>query len=62
MPIAVRVVSEQEFATWVGAKKKFADDNAARPTSLAAGRPRSGTTSRRRTAPTKTTSKDDNDG
>jgi cytochrome c oxidase subunit 2 len=38
MPIAVRVVSEQAFATWVAqAKQKFAEDgNTARPTAVAA--------------------------
>src|SRR5207253_7368803 len=37
MPIAVRVVSEQAFATWVEeAKKKYATDDGARPTSVAA--------------------------
>jgi cytochrome c oxidase subunit II len=37
MPIAVRVVSEQAFATWVeDAKKKYASDDVAPPTSMAA--------------------------
>jgi cytochrome c oxidase subunit 2 len=37
MPIAVRVVSEQAFATWVeDAKKKYARDDMAPPTSVAA--------------------------
>ena len=37
MPIAVRVVSEQAYAAWLDeAKKKFARDNGARPTAVAA--------------------------
>jgi cytochrome c oxidase subunit II len=37
MPIAVRVVSEQAFAAWVeDAKKKYASDDVAPPTSMAA--------------------------
>jgi cytochrome c oxidase subunit II len=37
MPIAVRVVSEQAFATWVeDAKKKYARDDVVPPTSVAA--------------------------
>ena len=37
MPIAIRVVSDQEFATWVeGAKKKYARDEALPPTNVAA--------------------------
>jgi cytochrome c oxidase subunit 2 len=37
MPIAVRVVSDQEFAAWLDqAKKKFARDDGAPPTTLAA--------------------------
>ena len=37
MPIAVRVVSEQAFATWVeDAKKKYASDDMVPPTSVAA--------------------------
>jgi cytochrome c oxidase subunit II len=37
MPIAVRVVSEADFATWVEqAKKKFARDDAVAPTAVAA--------------------------
>jgi cytochrome c oxidase subunit 2 len=37
MPIAVRVVSDQEFAAWLEqAKKKFARDDEASPTTLAA--------------------------
>jgi heme/copper-type cytochrome/quinol oxidase subunit 2 len=37
MPIAVRVVSEADFAAWVEqAKKKFARDDVAPPTALAA--------------------------
>jgi cytochrome c oxidase subunit II len=37
MPIVVRVVSEQAFATWVeDAKKKYARDDAVPPTSVAA--------------------------
>jgi cytochrome c oxidase subunit 2 len=37
MPIAVRVVSEQAFATWVDeAKRKWARDDSA-PTNFAAG-------------------------
>ena len=38
MPIAVRVVSEQDFAAWVEeAKKKFARDDSARRRNAAAG-------------------------
>ncbi len=41
MPIAVRVVSEQAFAAWVEeAKQKYARDEMAPPTSLAAAQPR----------------------
>ena len=37
MPIAVRVVSDQEFAAWVElAKKKYARDDAIAPTAVAA--------------------------
>ena len=40
MPIAVRVVSEQAFATWVeDAKKKYARDDAVPPTNVAAVQP-----------------------
>jgi cytochrome c oxidase subunit 2 len=40
MPIAVRVVSEQAYAAWVEeAKKKFARDDMAPPTNVAAARP-----------------------
>ena len=40
MPIAVRVVSEQAFAAWIEqAKQKFARDEDARPTTLAATGP-----------------------
>ena len=36
MPIAVRVVSVQEFTVWVeNAKRKFAHDNVSKPTSIA---------------------------
>jgi cytochrome c oxidase subunit II len=42
MPIAVQVVSEQAFAAWVEeAKQKYARDDMAPPTNLAAARPRS---------------------
>jgi cytochrome c oxidase subunit 2 len=41
MPIAVQVVSEQAFAAWVEeAKQKYARDDMAPPTNLAAARPR----------------------
>ena len=41
MPIAVRVVSEQAFTAWVeDAKKKYARDESAPPTNLAAATPR----------------------
>ena len=41
MPIAVRVVSEQAFTAWVeDAKKKYARDEIAPPTNLAAATPR----------------------
>ena len=37
MPIAVRVVSEADYATWLDqAKKKYASDNGDRPTAVAA--------------------------
>ena len=37
MPIAVRVVSDQEYATWLdGAKKKYAQDNLPNPNMIAA--------------------------
>jgi cytochrome c oxidase subunit 2 len=37
MPIAVRVVSDAEYATWLDqAKKKYASDNGDRPTAVAA--------------------------
>jgi cytochrome c oxidase subunit 2 len=37
MPIAVRVVSEQAYAAWIEeAKKKFARDDTAPPTNVAA--------------------------
>ena len=37
MPIAVHVVSQKDYATWIeGAKKKYANDNSARPTAIAA--------------------------
>jgi cytochrome c oxidase subunit 2 len=37
MPIAVRVVSEKEFATWLeAAKKRFARDDSNGPTNVAA--------------------------
>jgi cytochrome c oxidase subunit II len=40
MPIAVRVVSEQAFATWVeDAKKKYARDETVAPTAVAAAEP-----------------------
>ena len=41
MPIAVRVVSEQAFTAWVeDAKKKYARDEIAPATNLAAATPR----------------------
>ena len=40
MPIAVRVVSEQAFAAWVEeAKKKYASEDTAPPTNVAAAQP-----------------------
>jgi len=39
MPIAVHVVSEQEFTTWVDAKKKSAGGDARQPTAVAALKP-----------------------
>ena len=37
MPIAVRVVSDQEYATWLdGAKKKYAESNQPNPNMIAA--------------------------
>jgi len=39
MPIAVHVVSEQEFMTWVDAKKKSAAGDARQPTAVAALKP-----------------------
>ena len=41
MPIAVRVVSDQEFATWVEAAKKKYATNPANTFAAAGGRPRS---------------------
>jgi cytochrome c oxidase subunit 2 len=39
MPIAVRVVSEQQYSAWLeDAKKKYADDDSARPPAVAAAK------------------------